>query len=122
MARLLWLVTLATLGCAGATNVGSIGAVLGVDNETGATFIREVPEGMAADTAGIQPGDELIMIDGVYTRDLGAQALRQKLRGEIGSIVRLTVVRGDRVLHLTLRREALRPAAPHPPAEERVQM
>jgi C-terminal processing protease CtpA/Prc len=107
-------------GCGG-SSIGSIGAVIGVDNETGAVHVRETREGLAADKAGLQQGDEVLMIDGVYVRDLGAAALRERLRGEVGSSVNLTVVRGDQVVRVKLVREALgaAPAAP-PPKEERI--
>ncbi len=103
--------------------VGSVGAVLGVDAETGAVHIREMKEGLAADKAGLLPGDEILLIDGVYARDLSAAQIRQKLRGNVGSKVELTVVRGEEVLRVSLVREALvagsKVAAPK--KEERVE-
>lgn len=98
-----------------------MGAVLGVERETGDVFVREAREGLAADKAGLRPGDEILMIDGVYVRDLGAAAVRDRLRGPPGSRVELTVVRGEEVLRVTVTREPLAaPSAPPPPAEERI--
>ena len=113
-------ISVLTAACGG-SSVGSVGAVIGVDSETGSVHVREAREGLAADKAGLQPGDEVLMIDGVYARDLGATALRERLRGEVGSSVDLTIVRGDRVIRVKLVREALgaAPAAP-PPKEERI--
>lgn len=112
--------SLAALGCPSA-QIGSVGAVLGVDGETGAVVVREAREGLAADKAGLRPGDEILMIDGVYARDLGAAAVRDKLRGPPGSTVDLTVVRGEEVLRVTVTRAPLAaPAAPPPPKEERI--
>lgn len=114
------LVALAALGCSTA-KVGSVGAVLGVDRETGNVLFREVRAGLAADEVGLRPGDELLMIDGVYVRDLGAAAVREKLRGPPGSRVELTVVRGEEVLRVKLTRKPLEaPSAPPPPREERI--
>lgn len=108
------------IGCGG-SSVGSVGAVIGVDNETGAVHVREIREGMAAEKAGLLPDDEVLMIDGVYARDLGAARVRERLRGEVGSKVDLTVVRGDQVLRVKLVREPLGEAkGPPPPKEERI--
>jgi len=107
-------------GCSG-PGVGSVGAVLGVDKETGAVHVRETREGRAADKSGLLPGDEILMIDGVYVRELGAAAVSARLRGNVGSSVELTVVRGDAVLRVKLVRQELgAAAAPRPPAEERI--
>ncbi len=108
-----------TLGCSG-PSIGSVGAVLGVDKETGAVHVRETREGLAADKAGLRPGDEILMLDGVYVRELGAAAVRDRLRGNVGSSVELTVVRGEDVLRVKLVREALGASAAPPQREERI--
>lgn len=112
---------LAALGCRNA-QIGSVGAVLGKDSESGNVVVRETREGLAAEKAGLRPGDEILMIDGVYARDLGAAAVRDRLRGPPGSSVDLTVVRGDEVLRVTVTRAPLGAptAAPAPPKEERI--
>lgn len=94
-------------GCGGATQ-GSIGAVLGRDEATRAVHVREVPEGLAAHQAGLLPGDEIVMIDGHYVRDLDARRLRELLRGEPGTRVDLTVVRGEAVHRIRVTRSSLR--------------
>jgi C-terminal processing protease CtpA/Prc len=96
----------AVVGCS--ASVGSIGAVLGRDEETQALYVHDVPPGLAAAHAGLLPGDEILMIDGVYVRDLSAGELRDRLRGEIGSAVELTVIRGREVLRLRATRTELR--------------
>lgn len=107
-------------GCS-APSVGSIGAVLGVDNETGSVHVRETREGLAADKAGLQVGDEILMIDGVYVREMGVAAVQGKLRGSVGSGVELTVARGERILRVRLVRQPLAAsAAPPRPREERI--
>lgn len=100
-------VALAT-GCMGHQQVGSIGAMLGRDDDTHAVHVRDVPKGLAADEAGLLPGDEIVMIDGFYARDLGPKELRALLRGEIGSPVELTILRGEEVRRVVLRRTPLR--------------
>jgi C-terminal processing protease CtpA/Prc len=118
--RALLVAAIFALGCS-SSSVGSIGAVLGVDNETGAVHVRETREGLAADKAGLQPGDEILMIDGVYVREMGVAAVQGKLRGNVGSSVDLTVARGERILRVRLVRQPLAAsAAPPRPREERI--
>lgn len=85
--------------------MGTTGAGLAVDNETGSVHVREVRDGAAADKAGLAVDDEILMIDGVYVRDLSVPAIKQKLAGDAGTSIDLTVVRGDQVLRVKLVRE-----------------
>jgi C-terminal processing protease CtpA/Prc len=117
--RLLGALALAA-GC-GKAAVGSIGAVLGRDPETGAVHVRAAPEGMAASEAGLLPDDEIKMIDGVVVDGLGKERVVAMLRGEIGTTVRLTVVRGEEVLHLEIKRGALRQGPAPQENEERLE-
>jgi C-terminal processing protease CtpA/Prc len=106
--------------CSGSTE-GSIGAVLGRDSDTGALHVRETPAGMGAQRAGLLPGDRIIMIDGTHVDNLAADRIRVLLRGDVGSKVKLTVVRGEEVLRLVVTRGELRAAQPLPPKEERIE-
>jgi carboxyl-terminal processing protease len=111
---------LVATGCGG-TSVGSVGAVFGRDNDTHTVVVREAPAGAAGAKAGLLPGDHVLMIDGWYVRDLSAKDVRAKLRGEVGSTVRLTVVRnGNEVFHLRVKRGELGERRPPPPREERI--
>jgi carboxyl-terminal processing protease len=96
---------LMTVLCAAACGPkkGTIGAVLG-QNDDGELTIREVPEGLAADEAGLQPGDKILLIDGVDVRTLDAKGLRKALGGEVDDKVKLTVERGDEIIRVTLKR------------------
>ncbi len=93
--------------CGGSTS-GSVGAVFGRDNDTRALYVREVPAGLAAAGAGLLPGDQVVMIEGLYVRDLDAKSIRDKLRGDVGSTVALTILRGEEVIHVRVARGALR--------------
>jgi C-terminal processing protease CtpA/Prc len=119
--RPLAILALALPACGGGA-VGSVGAIFGRDRDTRVLVIREAPEGAAASRAGLQPGDQIVMIDGWYVKDLDAKAIRDKLRGDVGSSVHLTVVRnGDEIHHVrVVRRELGDRAAPPPPKEERI--
>ncbi|MCC6554777.1 MAG: PDZ domain-containing protein [Polyangiaceae bacterium] len=110
---------LAAAACGGQT-IGSVGAILGRDNDTRAVYIRDAPEGMGAERAGLLPGDEILMIDGVYVRDLTSSEVRARLRGEVGTAVDLTVVRGGEVFEVRVVRGELRAPEEVKPREERL--
>ena len=90
------LVALASLfaQAACAPSVGSIGAVLGQDRASGRVLVRDAPPGMAAAKAGLREGDEIVSIEGQDVRDLPPNEVAELLRGEVGSEVHVTVIRG----------------------------
>lgn len=90
-----------SFGCA--AEYGTIGANLAQKTD-GRLFIREVPPGLAAAQAGLKPGDEITLINGRDTRAYNEKGIHSLLAGEVGDPVKLTVLRGNQVLHLTLRR------------------
>ena len=92
--------------CGGTT--GSIGAVLGRDNETAALHVRDVPPGLAAARAGLRPGDEIVMIEGFYVKNMSAKQIQTLLRGDPGTTVELTILRGEAVQRVKVTRTPLR--------------
>ena len=48
-----------------------------------------------AESAGIQPNDYIIAVDGEYISEIGPTALVNKIKGEIGTTVTVTVKRGE---------------------------
>jgi predicted metalloprotease with PDZ domain len=106
-------------GCGGAVS-GSMGAVLGRDNDTRSLYVREVPPGLGAASAGLLPGDQIVMIEGLYVRDLDAKTIHDKLRGEVGSTVALTILRRDEVLRVRVTRGAARGHEAISPRETRL--
>ena len=106
--------------CSSTPAVGSIGAVLGRDGETREVFVRETPEPAAGDRGpSLIPGDQIVMVEGVYVRDLPTKDLRALLRGEPGTEVNLTIVRGSEVMRLKIKRTSLK-AKLLPGKEERI--
>ncbi len=95
------------LSCACAAQRGTIGAVL-AQTPDGRLMIRETPPGLAAARAGLRPGDEILLVDGRDVRPLDDKQLHAILSGEVDTPVKLTVVRGEDVLRVTLRRTAPR--------------
>ncbi len=93
---------------------GTIGAVIGQQTD-GRLFLREVPEDLAAGEAGLMAGDEVLLIDGRDVRPMSSAAVHEMLIGEIGTTVKLTIVRDGEVLRRTLvRTEARRRGAGRP--------
>lgn len=103
------LLTLAVPTLACSPQHGTIGAMLGQQGD-GRVFVREVPAGLAADRAGLREGDEILLIEGRDVRTMTEQDLHRALGGEVGDPVRLTLLRGDDVIRVTLERTA----APRP--------
>jgi len=99
-----------SFGCA--AEYGTIGANLAQKND-GRLFIREVPPGLAAAQAGLKPGDEITLINGRDTRSYNEKGIHALLAGEVGDPVKLTVLRGNLVLHVTLKRTPPPPRAPN---------
>ncbi len=91
------------LGCAGER--GTIGAVLS-QSQDNHLVLREVPPELAAGRAGLQPGDELLLIDGRDVRELDDRAVHQALGGNVGDPVKLTLLRQGQVIRVTVQRTA----------------
>jgi C-terminal processing protease CtpA/Prc len=98
--------SLCAASCA-ASAVGSIGAMLGKDNQTGQLFVREVPPGMGAAVAGVREGDEVIAIDGAPVDAMSPTEVHQRLEGGVGTNVVLRVVRGGVTYKITIVRGPL---------------
>lgn len=91
-----------SLGACGAER-GSIGALIAQTPEQ-QLVLRDVPPNLAAARAGLQPGDELLLIDGRDVRELDERGVHQALAGYVGDPVKLTLLREGRVIRVTLRR------------------
>ena len=95
------LVTAALVGCG--PEHGTIGALLAQTPDQ-RLVLREVPKALAAGRAGLQPGDEILLIDGRDVRELNERGVHRALGGDVGDPVKLTLLRDGRVIRVTLRR------------------
>ncbi len=74
---------------------GGIGAFLGLDPATGTLSIAStIPESPAMD-AGLQPNDQILMIDGKSTEGFNVDGARELVMGEVGTEVTLMIRRAD---------------------------
>ncbi|MBD0335316.1 MAG: PDZ domain-containing protein [Cyanobacteria bacterium Co-bin13] len=76
-----------------AGEVSGVGLRLRRDTQTSKVFITDVAEGSPAQQAGLQPGDQLLLVDSQTTDRITIEGISQRLRGEEGSQVTLTVSR-----------------------------
>src|SRR6185503_2841952 len=81
---------------------GTIGAVLTQTTDQ-RLVLHEVPPNLAAGRAGLQPGDELLLIDGRDVRELDERGVHRALSGQLGDPVKLTLLRDGRVIRVILR-------------------
>ena len=107
MRRVLTALCLVALAGCGAC-MGSIGAMLGKSHADGRVTVKDVPQGMEAAKAGLQPGDEILTIDGRDARRMKAEEVHEALVGTIGTTVDLTVLRGGEVIRMRVVRGPLK--------------
>jgi S1-C subfamily serine protease len=97
----------AAVACGGSAG-GSIGAVLGKRHGDGRVYVRDVPAGMTGAEAGLEPGDEIVAIDGRDVRTMSTEDVQGALRGKIGTTVVLTVDRAGARRDVPVRRGPFR--------------
>ena len=102
------LAMLAVTAAACGPGMGSIGAMLTKQHADGRVTVRQVPADMEASKAGLQPGDEILYIDGRDVRSMTAQEVHQSLVGPVGTTIDVTVVREGKVFRLMVKRGPLK--------------
>jgi carboxyl-terminal processing protease len=80
--------------------------------------MREVPNGLAAERAGLREGDEILFIDGQDVRSMTPAQIHNALAGDVREPVKLTLLRGEEVLRVTLKRTPARKHRPSVAAEQ----
>jgi len=97
----------ALLALACGTTRGSIGAIL-AQTRDGRVTVRETPPDLPAAQAGLARGDEILLIDGRDVRRLSPLEIHTALEGDVGTEVRLTVLREGTIERLLLTRAPFR--------------
>lgn len=93
------------LGCGAVSSdwEGGIHARMGHSPERGLRVLEVPPDGPAA-RAGLAAGDVIVAIDGEQVDGMPPEAIAERLRGEVGSRVRLRLDRSGRLLTLQVER------------------
>lgn len=76
--------------------------------------VRSTPPGLGAASAGVLPGDEILLIDGRDARAMRAAEVHRALSGEVGAPVKLTLVRDSAIVRVMVTRTPVPKAPPSP--------
>jgi carboxyl-terminal processing protease len=87
---------------------GGIGVVLAGDATGGYRADMVFDAGPAA-RAGVVAGDRIVAVDGQPLEGMSADAVSVRLRGRVGTIVRLDIAHGERIGNLSIERAAITP-------------
>lgn len=82
-----------------------IGVVVTYDYVQGTLTVTEVLSGGGASDAGIKVGDLIHKVDGELVSEIGYSKAIDMVRGENGTTVKITVLRGDAELEFTITRK-----------------
>ncbi|MFA5942180.1 MAG: S41 family peptidase [Candidatus Paceibacterota bacterium] len=83
------------------------GVGMEIDVKEGVLTVVAPLKGTPAEAAGIKAGDQIAAIDGRSTDGLATDVAVSKIRGPAGTEVHLTIVRGGKVLTITIVRETI---------------
>ena len=87
-----------------------IGVTITLQEQNGGMRVEQVTAGGPAEEAGMQVGDIITEVEGESTLTLGMAGTRAKVRGEEGTSVALTILRGGERLTLTVERRSIETA------------
>ena len=84
-----------------------IGVTITVREDGTGIDIMEVTPGGAAQVGGVLPGDILVQVDGVSVAGMDVDAVKNLVRGEEGTELKLTVLRDGTEMAFTLKRQTI---------------
>jgi carboxyl-terminal processing protease len=84
---------------------GGIGSLVRSGSEY--VVISLVYKGFPADVAGIRTGDKLKKVDGISLKGVGTDVVSEKLKGNPGTIIHLTVERNGKEMDFSVKREKI---------------
>ncbi|MFO0659029.1 MAG: PDZ domain-containing protein [Polyangiaceae bacterium] len=88
--------------------VGSIGARLSQQGSTGRVRVEQVEPHADGRPAELHDGDEILTVDGQDVRDMSVDEIHHAMRGPVGSVVVLQVLREGMVTRIEIARRPLR--------------
>jgi carboxyl-terminal processing protease len=106
--RAVALLALALVACGSSALPGSIGVRARREETTGRIVVVDVPPGLAGAQAGLEPGDEILSVEGVPVAEMSARAFSRAVRGDVGTKVMLTIKRGGVVRTIEVQRMPLK--------------
>ncbi len=87
---------------------GSFGGVgMEIDVKDGVLTVVAPLKGTPAEAAGVLAGDSIVQIDGVSTEGMATDAAVSKIRGPIGSTVKIGIVRAGKLLTIPIVRATI---------------
>ncbi len=81
-----------------------VGIALNFSTETGYGEVLDVLPQTAAEKAGVRAGDLIVSVNGKLYKGLTLDDLVRDIRGKVGDVVKLTALRGDKLLPFALTR------------------
>lgn len=84
-----------------------IGVTITAQKELGGMRIEAVTADGPAEEAGLLTGDIITEVEGEKTLDLGMTGTRTKVRGEEGTVVTLTILRGEESFPVSVERRSI---------------
>ena len=84
-----------------------IGVTITLQEQDGGMRVEQVTAGGPAEEAGMQVGDIITEVEGEKTLDLGMTGTRTKVRGEAGTFVTLTILRGEESFPVSVERRSI---------------
>ncbi|MDD2191884.1 MAG: S41 family peptidase [Bacteroidales bacterium] len=84
---------------------GGIGAL--IHSKNGQVIISEPYEGLPADKAGLRAGDIILEVNGQIAKDKSTDQVREFLRGQAGSEIKIKVLRNGKELEKIFKREEI---------------
>lgn len=86
---------------------GGVGMAIGLNETSGKFTVVKVIPGSSAAKAAVEAGDTISAVDGVAVDGLTINDLVAKVRGKLGSTVKVTTLRGEEKRELSLVRAAI---------------
>lgn len=83
------------------------GIAIKFDEPSGYADVLNVIAGSPAEKGGLLPGDKIVTVDGKLYKGMKLRDVVSDIRGNVGTTVKLSVLRADKLLSFTLTRDRL---------------
>jgi len=89
------------------SNNSYVGIGITIEEAENGMRVATVTKGGPAHVMGMMPGDIILQVEGVSTVELGMDGTKNMVRGEDGTVVSLTLLRGEETLELSVPRAVI---------------